>query len=136
MELLRISASALDVEGRRLQIIAQNVANMNTTRVPGGGIYEPLRLISGPQKSFEAMIGGTAQGVSVLSVERSGAGVRYAYEPSHPDADQGGYVAYPNIDHASEMTLMIRTSRIYEANLAVLGIAQQMYNRALEMGRG
>jgi flagellar basal-body rod protein FlgC len=136
MEIFKISASALDVEGRRLQIIAQNLANMNTTRMPDGGAYEPLRLVSGPQKSFSTMLNGSAQGVSVLSVEPSGAGVRFAYEPSHPDADAGGYVAYPNIDHAGEMTLMIRTSRIYEANLAALGIAQQMYNRALEMGRG
>ncbi|GIU68058.1 flagellar basal body rod protein FlgC [Candidatus Phycosocius spiralis] len=135
MDVMKISASALDVEGQRLQIIALNLANMNSTRVTGGGSFQPLRLYSGPNVPFGAHLNGEAQGVKVVSVEPMENGVRLAYEPNHPDANDRGYVAYPNIDHAGEMTLMIRTSRVYEANLAVLGIAHQMYNRALEMAR-
>ena len=136
MDVMKISTSALDVEGQRLQIIALNIANMNTTSVTGGRTFQPLLLSSGPSLPFDALINGHAQGVKVVSVTPLENGLRLVYEPNHPDADDRGYVAYPNIDHAGEMTLMIRTSRVYEANLAVLGIAHQMYNRVLEMGRG
>jgi flagellar basal-body rod protein FlgC len=61
--------------------------------------------------------------------------VRRVYEPGHPHADAEGFVAYPDLDHAGEMTLMVRTSRAYEANLVAMNIAHQMYTRALELGR-
>jgi flagellar basal-body rod protein FlgC len=62
--------------------------------------------------------------------------MRRVHEPGHPHADTDGFVSYPAVDHAGEMTLMIKTSRSYEANLTAMNIAHQMYNRALELGRG
>jgi flagellar basal-body rod protein FlgC len=136
---IEISLSALDVEWRRMEVIAQNLANMNTTRTADGGVYRPLRLLSGPSLDFQATLGAegafTATGVDVLGVEPVADGVRRTFEPSHPHADADGFVAYPNVDHASEMTLMIRTSRVYEANLAAVNMAREMYSRALEIGR-
>jgi flagellar basal-body rod protein FlgC len=139
MNAIEISLSALDVEWRRMEVIAQNLANMNTTRTADGGVYRPLRLLSGPAPDFQATLGGesalTPTGVNVLGVEPIADSVRRAYEPSHPHADADGFVSYPNVDHASEMTLMIRTSRVYEANLAAVNMAREMYGRALEIGR-
>lgn len=141
MDAIAISRTGLDVEWQRLQVIAQNLANLDTSRTASGASFRPLRLISRPQVDFSHLTGTerarTAPGgVEVLGVEPMAGGVRRVYEPGHPDADPDGFVAYPDIDHAAEMTLLIRTSRVYEANLTALSVAQQMYSRAAEFGRG
>jgi len=138
MDPIQISRTGLDVEWQRLQIIAQNLANMNSTRTETGEVFRPLRLVSGPDSSFSAMLGASrepATGVHVVGIEPQANALKRNYEPSHPHADAEGFVTLPNVDHSAEMTLMIRTSRAYEANLAVMSIAQGMYGRALDMGR-
>ncbi len=131
---IEISATGLDVEWRRMEVIAQNLANMNSTRGPDGAPYRALRLVSGPIGDFSTMMNpDELGGVGVTRVDSGD--IRLAYEPENPDADGYGYVAYPEIDHAAEMTLLIRTSRAYEANLTAMSIAQQMYARAAEYGR-
>jgi len=140
MHAMEISRTGLDVEWQRLQLIAQNLANVNTTRTETGEPYRALRLLSGPRTSFGELLAGTAsppqpQGVRVTGVEPVPGNVRRVYEPGHPHADPEGFVSYPDIDHAGEMTLLVRTSRAYEANLAAMNIAHQMYTRALELGR-
>ncbi|WP_164119042.1 flagellar basal body rod protein FlgC [Sphingorhabdus sp. Alg239-R122] len=140
MQAMEISMSGLDVEWQRLQVIAQNIANVNTSRTADGGVYRPLKLVSGPKVSFgEVMSQRSAvppmQGVTVYGVEAQNQGVRRVYEPAHPHADADGFVSYPEIDHAAEMTSMIKTSRAYEANLVALNISMQMYSRALDIGK-
>lgn len=140
MNAIEIGLSGLDVEWRRLEIIAQNLANMNTTRTETGEVYRPLRLLSGPTNDFSVMLdaGGAAftpSGVGVIAIEPQADALRRAFEPNHPHADEEGFVTYPNVDHASEMTLMIRASRAYEANLAAVNMAREMYARALDIGR-
>lgn len=138
MDAMEISRTGLDVEWQRLQVIAQNLANINTSRTSAGGPFRALRLVSGPEVNFAHLVNTDAKprGVQVLGLESAGAGVRRVHEPAHPDADAEGFVTYPDIDHAAEMTLLIRTSRAYEANLTAMSIAQQMYSRAAELGRG
>jgi flagellar basal-body rod protein FlgC len=140
---IEISRTGLDVEWRRLEICALNLANMNSTRAADGSMYQPQRLLSGPAPLFrDALAAGAATperlagGVTVLGLEPVAAGERRVYEPGHPHADADGFVSYPNVDHAAEMTLMLRASRAYEANLAAIDIAQQMYASAFELGRG
>jgi flagellar basal-body rod protein FlgC len=140
MDAMEISRSGLDVEWQRLQVIAQNIANMNTTRTASGEPYRALRLLSGPKADFGALLKAGAapsqiSGVQILGLEAMPAGVRKVHQPSHPHADPDGFVTYPDIDHAGEMTLMIKASRVYEANLSALNIAHQMYMRALDLGR-
>jgi flagellar basal-body rod protein FlgC len=136
MRAQEISRSGMDVEWQRLQVIAQNLANVNTSRTADGGVYRPVRLVSGPGEGFAGMLNGTPpHGVEVLGVETMPGGVRRVYEPGHPHADPEGFVSYPEIDHAGEMTLLIQASRAYEANLTAMTIAQQMYARALDIGR-
>jgi flagellar basal-body rod protein FlgC len=143
MNAMEISRTGLDVEWRRLEIIAQNIANANTTRTDSGGPYRPLQLLSGPRTNFAAYLhgghGGAAAGepggVMVYGVRASDAAPRRVYDPSHPHADADGYVSYPALDHAGEMTRMVETSRVYEANLVAMNIARQMYSRAIELGR-
>lgn len=136
---MRISRSGMDVEWQRLQIIAQNLANLNTSRTADGTPFRPLRLVSGPDASFAETVATRAaarapSGVRAYNVEEAPTGVRRVYDPGDPQADPDGFVGLPAIDHAGEMTLLIRTSRSYEANLTAYGIERQMAERALELG--
>jgi flagellar basal-body rod protein FlgC len=140
MRAMEISRSGLDVEWQRLQVIAQNLANANTTRTASGESFRPMRLLSGPAVGFAELVAGRSAsaspgGVRVLGLEAMGSGVRRVHEPGHPHADAEGYVTYPALNHAAEMTLMVKTSRVYEANLTAMNAARQMYSRALELGR-
>ena len=139
MKAMEISRSGLDVEWRRLEVIAQNIANANTARTALGEAYRPMRLISGPASGFARGLGQDAasapEGVAVYGVEPMNLPPRMVYEPANPQADDKGFVSYPGYDHAAEMTLMVKTGRAYEANVVAMNLARQMYAKALEMGR-
>lgn len=139
MQSMEISRTGLDVEWRRLEVIAENLANANTARTATGEPYRAMRLVSGPRQGFADMLktGQTtaAGGVMVYGVEPINAPPRRVYEPANPQADTDGFVSYPGYDHAGEMTLLLKTSRAYEANLVALGAARQMYAKAMELGR-
>lgn len=140
MEAMEISLSGLNVEWQRLQVIAQNIANINTSRTANGGGYIPRQLVSGPVENFKRILSGQAvnpnpKAVMVYDVTTVNGGTRQVYEPTHPHADTSGFVSYPAISQADEMTLMVKTSRAYEANLVALAAAQQMYSSALQIGR-
>lgn len=137
MDPMQISRTGLDVEWRRMEVIAANLANLNTTRTALGEPYQPLRLVSGPRMDFNAHLaeGEALAGVQVYGVEPTTDAPRKVYEPTHPHADGEGYVTYPGVDHAGEMTLLLQTARAYEANLVALNAGRQMYAKALEIGR-
>lgn len=139
MDPMQISRTGLDVEWRRMEVIAANLANLNTTRTALGEPYQPLRLVSGPRMSFNAHLSAAESqalgGVEVYGVEPTADAPRRVYEPNHPHADADGYVTYPGLDHAGEMTLLVQTARAYEANLVALNAGRQMYAKALEIGR-
>ena len=137
MDAIAISRSALDVEWQRMEVIAANLANENSSTAAGDAPYQPLRLVSGPSADFSALLdqrSGPA-GVHIIAIEPQMAPPRLVFEPGHPHADSEGFVRYPNIDRATEMALLIQSSRTYEASLAAISIAQRMYMRALELGR-
>src|SRR5688572_29019377 len=142
MEAMEISRSGLDVEWRRLQVIAENIANMGTTRTADGGTYRARRLVSGPVEGFKQHLaagrGGEplpARGVTVYDVAAITGATRQYFDPAHPHANEEGFVTVPAISQAEEMSLMIKTTRSYEANLVALAAAQQMYSSALQVGR-
>ncbi len=143
MDAMSISRSGLNVEWQRLQVIATNIANMNTTRTADGSAYVAQRLVSGPIADFASMIGENPSnkdatnenGVMVYQISTANAGTRQVYDPNHPHADESGFVTFPAISQAEEMSLMIKTQRAYEANLVALSAAQQMYSAALQVGR-
>jgi flagellar basal-body rod protein FlgC len=135
MHALEISRSGLDVEWQRLQVIAANLANVNTSRTASGEPFRAVRLVSGPRVGFADLAsGGSPRGVGVHGLEPMQVNPRRVYEPAHPHADEHGFVTYPGIDHAGEMSLLIQTARSYEANLTAMNIAHQMYARAMQLG--
>ena len=137
-----ISVSGMVAEKTRLETVAMNLANAKTTRTESGGPYTPLKVITAVRStgSFSSMLPSSLasvqpMGVDVVSIQALDGSPRLKYEPGHPDADEKGFVAYPQIDSVSEMVNLIETVRGYEANVRALNIAKSMALKALEIGR-
>jgi flagellar basal-body rod protein FlgC len=128
-----ISASGLFAQRARLDAIANNIANANTTRTAKGGPYRRqevlLRAVSGDA-------GSGSGGVAVDKVVESTDPPKMVYEPGNPDADSAGYVAMPNVNPVQEMVDMITATRAYEANIQAVNAARTMASKALEIGKG
>lgn len=139
MRTLEVSGSALTAHRLWLDLIANNIANMTTTRTPEGGPYR-RRVPVFAQRLREVRAGATLRreeaGVAVSAVVADPNPPRLVFDPSHPDADARGYVAYPNINIVNEMVDMLAATRAYEASATVVEAAKGMALRALEIGRG
>lgn len=129
-----ISASGLTAERLRLDIVANNLANAETTRTPQGGPYRRQTVIFA-QRLQRALHGWRNAGVQVAAIVEDDGPPRLAYQPDHPDARADGYVEYPNVNVVNEMIDMLGATRAYEANAAVLQATKQLASYALEMGR-
>ncbi len=124
------TASALELNKQRLEVIAQNIANAHTTRGPDGGPYQRQMV------SFEAALDKAKNyGVQITELTKDLTPGPEVYNPSHPHADENGLVKMPNVSMSMEMVDMIAASRAYEANLSVAKTSRQMAQRALEIGR-
>jgi flagellar basal-body rod protein FlgC len=122
-----VSASALSAQRQRMDIIAQNIANAETTRTPQGGPYRRQQVV------FTLDEQG---GVEVTQVVEDPRPPRLVYQPGHPDADAAGYVALPNVNLVEEMVDMISAMRSYEANVTAVNAAKTLAERALDLGSG
>ena len=139
---LAISGSALSAERLRLDTIASNLANASTTRTPEGGPYrrrnvvfaaEPLENDFGETLASLAEQ-GAHEGVTVTDVVEDRTPPRMVFDPSHPDANADGYVAYPNVDPMAETIDLMAATRAYEANVQVVNATRQMAQAALGIG--
>ena len=133
-----ISASALTAQSFRMDVIAQNIANVDTTRTAEGTPYQRKTVILGQdQPAFADYMAGAApaSGVEVTATVTDSSAGRLVYDPAHPDANADGYVQMPNVDITTEYVDMISASRSYEANLTVISAAKRMAVKALEIGR-
>jgi flagellar basal-body rod protein FlgC len=134
---IRASASALHAERTRVEVAVSNMANAGSTRGPNG---EPYRrrdvVLETAETSPFADALGDAVGVKVAGVIEDRAPFQPHFEPTHPDADENGYVSLPNVDPQTEMVDMMGASRAYQANLAAINIIRDMLQKALELGKG
>jgi flagellar basal-body rod protein FlgC len=146
---LNTAGSGLTAERTRLDVIANNLANVDTTRTPQGGPFRRSRVIFRPRvsqpywrspflpKYLENQIG---KGVRITGIQKDYMSKpRLVWDPTHPDAiktgPQKGYVEYPNVNVVSEMVDMISASRSYEANVTIINGAKSMFLKALDIGR-
>ena len=131
------AASALHAEKIRMEVIAQNIANANVTKTSDGTPYE--RQVVKFEAILSQKLGVDAQVVPELvkavSIMGDGQPPKMMYQPGHPDANEAGMVAYPNVNIHVEMADMIAASRTYEANLAVIKNARTMTIQTLSLGR-
>lgn len=124
MPSLEISARGMGVQQSFLNVIARNIANAETTRLPDGTPYRR-------QIAFAAAgEGGDNPAASTVVDDRPG---RMVYEPGHPDANDEGFVEYPNVDVQTELVDLMVVRRMYEANATVFESAKRMLKRALEI---
>ncbi len=131
-----ISASALTAQKTRMDVISANLANMNTTRTSEGGPYRRQAVVfkSAPAGRFGKEL-AKAEGVEVAKIIRDTKPPKMVYDPSHPDADESGYVALPNINLMREMVDMMLATRSFEANTVAINSSKSMFMKALEIGR-
>lgn len=140
---LKITASALTAQRMRMDIISNNVANVETTRTEEGGPYQRQQVVFAVGQVDPGVVPVSAagnsratQGVRVAEILADDSPGHRAYDPTHPDADEDGYVEYPNVNLATEMTDMLSATRSYEANVTVFGALKSMVAKAIEIGRG
>jgi len=138
------SASGMTAQRYRMDIIAENVANANTTRTAEGGPYTRKTVLfeeRGEQTPFSHVLNKevdkySGNGVRVaLLVEDHVSEYNKVYDPSHPDADASGYVTYPNVNIITEMTNLIDASRAYEANATAFDASKSITMKGLSIGQ-
>jgi len=134
---LNTVGSALTAERFRSNIIAQNIANQNTIGTNGNDPYRRKHVIfqTMPQTFDQAMKNVSGGGVRVVRVDESQDEFRPVYEPTNPEADEDGYVYYPNVNNTEEQLDLMEASRVYEANISALSVVKAMASKALEIGK-
>lgn len=138
---MMISSSALTAQRTRMNLIASNLANANTTRTPEGGPYKRKDAVFAAmpleKNDFASVLDRRmqpeAKGVEVMDIMEDHNPPRLQYDPSHPDANQQGYVAYPNVNVIEEMADMISATRSYEANMTASKASMNMRMKTLEI---
>ena len=139
---LHVSSSGLSAQRLRMNLISANLANMNTTRTKAGGPYrrkDPVFSAQAPAASFREMLRDRQKEmlkeVAVIGIVEDSRSPIRRYDPQHPEADESGYVAMPNINVMEEMVNMISATRSYEANVTAIKAAKDMALKALEIGQ-
>ncbi len=143
---LAVSVSALDAHRHRMNVIASNLANAQSTKTSAGGPYKRRDVVfqaapvsSAFQRAFTQVSTGAGKhaldGVKVARVIEDQKPGQKIYDPRHPDADKKGFVTMPNVNVMEEMVNMIGASRAYEANVQAVNASRTMWSRALEIGR-
>lgn len=138
---LKISASGLAAQRKRMEAHASNIANAQTTRTAEGGPYRKKDVVFGSEPArdtfseiLEGELAENAQTVHATEVVHSDK-VVYKHDPSHPDANAEGYVAMPDINPMIETANMMEAQRAYEANVTAINTTKQMATKSLEIGR-
>jgi flagellar basal-body rod protein FlgC len=136
------AASGLSAERLRMDVVAENLANAQTTRGADGQAYRRKVVVLQEEGGSNfgatldgAMGGSRGGGVKVTAIEQDATPNRLVYDPGHPDADARGYVSMPNVQPVTEMVDLITASRGYEANVTVMQTAKQMFSKTLEILR-
>jgi flagellar basal-body rod protein FlgC len=143
---IEVSASGLSAERLAMDVIANNLANVNTTRTPEGGTFkrqlvifaqkqevDPNASLNPMDTSSNADPGKSRDGVEAVGIVNDTSPDRLVYDPTHPDADANGYVHMPNVDVVKEMVDMIAASRAYQANVSAIQESRSMGNAALNV---
>lgn len=140
---MNVAATGMTAQQLRMDVISENIANASTTRTQKGGAYRRKTVVFSEQDttSFDHILNGylgyyKPNGVKVTQVVEDLSDLRLVYEPDNPDANEEGYVEYPNVDTVTEMTNLIDSSRAYEANVTAFNAAKSIASKGLELFKG
>ncbi|MEP7100293.1 MAG: flagellar basal body rod protein FlgC [Burkholderiales bacterium] len=135
MNIFNVSGSAASAQSQRLNVVASNLANVDTVAGPDGQAYKAR------QVTFQTELMGanrndpTAAGVKVSTISEDQTPGRRVHDPKHPSADADGYVTYSNVNAVEEMVNMISASRSYQNNIEVMNTAKSLLLKTLQMGQ-
>lgn len=156
-----VTGGGMNAQRSRMNVVAGNLANAETTRTPEGGPYRRRNVLFRAQPAaneFSALLASSPQGarvdpqtgripfapfdrpqqvlsVHVDAIQESSRDPKKIYDPQHPDADEEGYVSYPDINSMEEMTDLLSATRSYEANLTTFNATKSLVHRLLDIGR-
>ena len=143
-----IAASGMTAQRFRMDVIAENIANVSTTRTEDGTPYR-RKIVTFEEKELNTGVSSFSNILKDNFDSYKGNGVKVTevtedydtdfimeYDPSHPDADENGYVSYPNVNTVTEMTNLIDTSRSYEANTTAFEAVKSMAQSGIAIGQG
>ncbi len=140
LSVMSVSASGMSAQRTRAELLVENLANAETTRTPEGGPYRRKDAVftSAPQTSpfgavFQTEMGSGVNGVQVSDVIEDTSAPQKRYLPGHPDADQDGYVAFPNINPAEDMADLMSASRGFDANVAAMTAVKDMIAHSIDL---
>lgn len=145
MSSMNIVGSGLTAQQMRLDVISENITNQNTTRTENGEAYRRKMVVmesQGEQSPFQQVLArargestSTAGGVQVTEIVEDPSDFKLMYDPTHPDADEDGYVELPNVDLVKEMADAMAASQAYSANVTAFNVLKQIAARGLEIGK-
>lgn len=142
LDSMSISGSALSALRLRMDVIAENMANVNTTRTADGQpyrrryvVFQSIEKNNGSFASYLNKAEAAGGGVRVAEIGEDDSPFKLDYDPSHPDANEDGYVELPNVEVVQEMVDMMSAYRAYEANITALNTFKDMAVKTLELGR-
>jgi flagellar basal-body rod protein FlgC len=137
-----VSASGMDAQRLRAQVLVENIANSDTTRTAEGGPYRRKDVVFSTRNlnemepgSFRSSLNAAIDGVSVDAVHVDDKAPERRYLPGHPDADADGYVDFPNLNPAEEMVDLLSATRSYQANVSAVSAAKDMIQRSIDLFR-
>ncbi len=135
---MRVSVSGIEAQRLTMELIASNIANINTTRTVYGGPYRRLIAVLGDKPiSFSEELTREQEkisgGVEVVEIVEDRTPFPKVYNPGHPDADSEGFVSLPNVDLAKEMVNQMFVSRLYEANITTYNASKRMMQDTLQL---
>ncbi len=142
---MSVVGSGLTAQKLRLDVISENITNINTTRTPEGGPYVRKLVVFEPQEadtsfrtSMERAYGNVQPqigGVQVTEIVEDESDFKLTYDPTHPDADENGYLQLPNVELITEMADAMAANQAYSANVTAFNTLKQVTSRALEIGK-
>jgi flagellar basal-body rod protein FlgC len=139
---LSVSASGMEAQRTRAELLTENLANSETTRTPDGGPYRRKDAVfssqgvdSPFQSIFASELSGGAPGVTVSDITVDSSAPDMRYQPGHPDANADGYVAFPKIHPAEDMVDLMGASRSYQANIAAISSVKDMIQKSIDLFR-
>jgi flagellar basal-body rod protein FlgC len=137
---LGISGSGMTAQRLRLDVVAENIANVETTRTENGGAYRRKLVVLQEKETFQTTLDKAMQsyrggGVEVVEILEDASEYKVIYNPEHPDANEMGYVSMPNVDVVQETTDAMAATHAYQANITAFNATKQMAQKAMEIGK-
>jgi len=139
---MKISASGLNVQRKLMETVSSNLANIETTRTPEGGPYRRKEVVVSAlpleedfNEILQSELGENVLKTMITDIIEDQSAPKLVFKPNHPDANEAGYVAMPNVELMTEMVNLVTSTRGFEANVTAMNAAKSMAQRAIELGR-